>query len=722
SLIWFTITIILLLGVFSVLLSAKIMAQRRAEAALRQRNRELSLLNRVIAASAAEVETEALLATVCRKLAETFRLPQVAAAMLNEEKTQAVVVAEYLAEGRPSGLHAIIPVPGNPSFEYLMTHKKPLAIADAQHDPLLAPVHDLMHQRGTVSLLLLPLLVEGEVVGSIGLDATEPRPFSADEIELAQRVAEAVSGALARTRLTETHRLLMQAINQSVDTIAITDTEGHITYINPAFERTTGYTRQEALGENLIDLLKSGAHDREFYRHIVDTLRRGQTWQGRVVNRKKDGTRYTDDVIVSPVFNERGEITHYISIQRDISRLIELEEQFHQAQKMEAIGQLTAGIAHDFNNLLTTINGFAELLRFQLAPTDPSVEMVDKIIQAGEQAARLISQLLAFSRKQVIRPRPVNLNQVILGMQGLLHSTLGRPDISLKIHLADDLWPIKADPTQLEQVILNLASNARDALPNGGSVTITTQNMVVDKHLNGHTIKMLPGQYVCLRVEDDGIGMPEDVRAHIFEPFFTTKEVGKGTGLGLASVYGIVRQAGGYIEVETAEGQGSTFTVYWPVIERAVQPAARPTREPGRETILLVEDDASVRGLIKRYLEEQGYHLLIASNGTEALQLAQQYSSPIHLLLTDVVMPEVNGLALADRLIAMYPGMKVIFMSGYPREEVLAPGRWRGTYEFLSKPVSPSTLSKRVRAILDGQRPAQPSPDGLNGNSAIRQQ
>jgi len=565
-----------------------VIRRKRAEEEIRRRNRELTLLNRVIAASVASPEPEEVLETACRELAWAFDVPQAAAALLNDQKTEAVVVAEYLAEGRPPALGKTIPVKGNPSFQYLLTHKAPLAVDDAQHDPRLAPIHDLMRQRGTISLLILPLVIEGEVVGSLGLDAIEPRPFLAEEISLAWSVADQVAGVLARARLVEERR--------------------------------------------------------------------------------------------------------------------QLEEQYHQAQKMEAVGRLTAGIAHDFNNLLTAINGFAELLQLQLSPYDPAHELVSKIRSSGRRAADLIRQLLAFSRKQIIAPQVLDLNAVVVEMDRMLRRIIGE-DIELETILAPELWPVEADPAQMEQVIVNLVVNARDAMPEGGRLTIETTNVVIDKeHAAGH-LETKPGEHVQLVISDTGVGMSPEVLAHIFEPFFTTKGMGKGTGLGLATVYGIVRQSGGDIWVYSEEGRGTTFRIYLPRASGVAQPLPHPEAgkemPSGGETILLVEDDRDVRELAQRVLQRQGYTVLEARDGREAMRLATSHSGPIHLLLTDVVMPGISGMALADRLTADRPDIKVLFMSGYTDNAIAHHGVLDPGITLLQKPFSPMDLARRVRALLD---------------------
>jgi CheY-like chemotaxis protein len=371
---------------------------------------------------------------------------------------------------------------------------------------------------------------------------------------------------------------------------------------------------------------------------------------------------------------------------------------------MEAIGRLTAGIAHDFNNLLTAINGFAELLQVELLPDDPLREMTDKILHSGRHAADLVRQLLIFSRKQIIEPRVLGLNTVVAEMNKMLQRIIGE-DIELNPLLAPDLWMIKADPTQMEQVILNLAVNARDAMPEGGRLTIETANVIINEAYATAHLSPQPGEYVLLAISDNGVGMSQEVKAHLFEPFFTTKDRGKGTGLGLATVFGIVKQNGGDIWVYSEEGLGTAFKIYLPRAEKATLPLA--SREigaempTGSETILLVEDDMAVREVARRILQRQGYSVLEAQNGQEALRLMAHHPGPIDLLLTDVVMPGMSGKALAEQGLALIPHLKTLFMSGYTDETIAHHGVIDPGVAFLQKPFSPVSLARKVRAALD---------------------
>ncbi len=678
-----------------------------------QRNRELSLLNRVIAATAAAASQgiEPVLQAVCCELALAFEVPQAAAALFNKGKSEAVVVAEYLAPGRPSALGETILVADNPASQHLLALKTPLVIPapgagtveDAQTDPRQTPMHDLMRRWGTVSLLLLPLLVEGDVVGSLGIHAVEPRRFTAEEVDLARRVAEQVSGALARARLEETQQLLSTAVEQAAETMIITDTHDAILYVNPAFERISGYSRGEVLAQTP-GLLKSGKHDAAFYDELWETISAGQVWQGRLVNRKKDGSLYTEEATITPVRNRAGEIVSYVTVKRDVTHELRLEEQFRQAQKMEAVGRLAGGIAHDFNNLLTVIHLSTRLLERQLHPEDPLRPHVQLIREAGQRATSLTEQLLTFSRREIIEPRVVNLNQVVGELDKMLQRLIGE-DVELTVHSAQDLWLVRIDPGQVEQVIVNLAVNARDAMPSGGKLTIEMANVVLDEAYAATHLEVEPGEYVLLAVRDTGMGMDEEVKACLFEPFFTTKEKGQGTGLGLATVFGIVKQNGGHIWVYSEVGQGTTFKIYLPRVAGGLPAPARPPQQPaaarGAETLLLVEDEPLVRTMTRDILLDLGYRVLTAGDGVEALQVAEAHQGLIHLLLTDVVMPRMNGKELADRLRSSRPEMRVLYTSGYTDNSVAHHGVLAEGTHLLSKPFEVEALARKVREVLD---------------------
>ena len=371
---------------------------------------------------------------------------------------------------------------------------------------------------------------------------------------------------------------------------------------------------------------------------------------------------------------------------------------------MESVGQLASGIAHDFNNLLTVINGMSELVLAQVSQDDPVHADVQEIHRAGERAATLTRQLLAFSRQQILESRVLSLNTVVAGMESLLRRFLGE-DIDLVVVPTPGVGGVKADPGQIEQVITNLAVNARDAMPQGGQVTIETQNVTItEDDARQIGVTMPPGSYVRLAVRDSGVGMDEATRAHIFEPFFTTKGPGKGTGLGLSTVYGIVKQSHGFIWVYSEVGRGTSFKIYLPqVTEAAGTDRPRPTvvSSSGTETILLVEDSLGLRKLATRFLERAGYTVLRAASGEEALRLLERHEEPVHLLLSDVVMPGMSGRLLAEQLVQIRPGMKVLYMSGYTSDTILRHGILEAQVPFLNKPFTAAALLRKVREVLD---------------------
>jgi PAS domain S-box-containing protein len=501
---------------------------------------------------------------------------------------------------------------------------------------------------------------------------------------------------------------LTTAIEQSAEAVVITDIKGTIQYVNPAFSQITGYSREEVLGQN-VRILKSGEQDASFYQGLWGTILKGQIWHGELVNRRKDGSLYTQEMNIAPVRNERGEITHFIATQQDVTARKGLELQLWQAQKMEAVGRLAGGVAHDFNNLLTIINGYSQLIVEGLEPNSTLKPLATEVQKAGERAAGLTRQLLAFSRRQVLAPEILDLNVVITNIEKMLRRLLGE-DIEFRTLCDPALWHVRADRGQVEQILMNLVVNARDAMPQGGRLTIETSNAQLDAAYPRSHAHVIPGHYALLLISDTGIGMDSVTQARIFEPFFSTKEHGKGTGLGLATVYGIVKQSGGYIWVYSEPGRGTTFKVYFPRVEGEAEPR-RPTpaqaeSRPCTETILVVEDEPAVREFAARVLQSNGYKVLVASNPEEAVGVSDQYKETIHLLLTDVVMPMLSGRQLVDHLAFSRPEMKVLYMSGYSDDTIVHRGVTREGAAFLEKPFTPKGLLRRVREVLAR------SPDG----------
>lgn len=495
-----------------------------------------------------------------------------------------------------------------------------------------------------------------------------------------------------------------QALNSADNAVLITDIDGTIEWTNEAFTTLTGYSEQEALGKNPRDLVKSGKHSKEFYKNLWDTILSGKVWRGEFINKRKDGSLYHEEETITPVTDSHGRIKHFIAIKTDISDRKKLEEQLRQSQKMEAVGQLAGGIAHDFNNLLTVINGYADMLLVAKSDGDVEINELTQIRQAGQRAASLTRQLLAFSRRQILEPEILSLNTVINNTEKMLRRLIGE-NIFLETSLDADISNCEADPGQMEQVIMNLCINARDAMPAGGRLLIETSNIVLDKeYLKSHQ-GVKPGNYVMMSFTDNGTGMEKEVRERIFEPFFTTKEEGKGTGLGLSTVYGIVKQSGGNIWVYSEPGQGTTFKIYLPAAGEQKRSAKSKqedlVRLHGTETILVVEDDDNVRRVVERSLSKYGYNVLLAADGVEAVDAARKHHNNIDLLLTDVVMPKMSGKELADKIIVLYPEIKICFMSGYTDGAIVKNGILDSGINFIQKPFSPKLLVQKLRKILD---------------------
>jgi PAS domain S-box-containing protein len=505
---------------------------------------------------------------------------------------------------------------------------------------------------------------------------------------------EKIRGSAELKRGEAERATLVAAIEEAAEEILITDIGGNIRYCNRAFERVTGYARSEVTGRNP-RLLKSGQHDKDYYRQVWATILEGRVWSGRFTNRRKDGSVYETEGTIAPMHDETGRLTGFVSAWHDITERLRLESELRQAQKMESVGRLAGGVAHDFNNLLTVITGYSELLDAALKPVDPLQPYVKEIRAAGDRAASLIKQLLAFSRKQVIRPVVLDLNRLVDETQDMIRRLVGE-DIVVEIRQTHSLLLVSVDPAQITQILMNLAANARDAMPLGGRLTIQTGKPVDPD---------LPAS-VLLAVTDTGEGIPEEARQHLFEPFFTTKEPGRGTGLGLSSVYGIVRQSEGRIEVQSEPGKGTTFSIYLPAIdpESVIEPVPEaPTTAPGGRptgTVMVVEDQDEVRRLIVTVLEADGYNVLEAAGGDDALALSLRYSGTIHLLITDLIMPGMNGKQIAGLLVPMRPGMKVLYISGYSGDVLTRRGVVEPDFPYLQKPFTPQTLSARVHEVL----------------------
>ena len=505
-----------------------------------------------------------------------------------------------------------------------------------------------------------------------------------------------------RKRAEEELTRLGMAVDQAAEAIVVTDTKGNIEYVNPAFERITGYSRDEAVGSNM-RILKSGKHDERFYETMWAALSRGEVWQGRFVNRKKDGTLYDEEGTISPVRDPSGKVVNFVAGKRDITREVVLRTQVQTAQRMESVGTLAGGVAHDFNNALTGVLGFGEMLKKRLADDPKASADIDQILRSAERASTLTRQLLTFARRQVIEPVNLSLGNIVLDLSKLLRKVIGE-HIEIRTSLHKDLPSVFADPGQMEQILMNLCLNARDAMPSGGQVLIRTDVKTVD----GRYVKSRPyvkeGWYVLLAVSDTGIGMDGKTIERIFEPFFSTKGPEKGTGLGLAVVYGIVKQHNGFIHVSSELGRGTTFEILLPAV--AARPDARGVAKEervrgGSETILLAEDDESVRMLAERILKECGYKVLAVRNGEEAIGVVREKGGEINLAILDVMMPTKGGKEVFEDMHGSHPDLRVIYMSGYSADAIHESFILHAGVPFLQKPFSPGALARKVREVLD---------------------
>ena len=506
-----------------------------------------------------------------------------------------------------------------------------------------------------------------------------------------------------RHQLVEREELFRLISENAMDMIAVVDPDGRRLYNSPAFARILGFTDDELAGTSFYaHVHPDDVHTAQQAVKQATATNPGGTVQYRM--RHKDGTWHTIESGASAILNQQGKVEKFVVVNRDVSEQRQLEEKFRQAQKMEAVGRLSGGVAHDFNNLLGVIIGYAEFLQESLDPENDLRSSVDEILKAGKRAASLTRQLLAFSRQQVLDPKVLDVNVVVLDMDKMLRRLIGE-DIELSTVLGPDLGRLKADQSQLEQVLLNLVVNARDAMPQGGKLLIDTQNMIMDEaFVRRYPYPVQPGPYVCLTVTDSGIGMDAETKARAFEPFFTTKEKGKGTGLGLSTVYGVVKQSGGYIDIYSAPGAGTTFKIYLPRVDDALTadaPIGAATSFTGSETILLAEDESSLRTLTRNTLELCGYKVLEAKDGLEALEVSERFKGPIDLLLTDMVMPGMGGRQLAQELTRRRPEIRLAYMSGYTGQTVGSQGPVDPGSVFLLKPFTRELLTRKIREALD---------------------
>lgn len=557
-------------------------------------------------------------------------------------------------------------------------------IRDQRHPSERSGEYEDLHKDGSVVWIHTRVSVQTDASGQpIGI------------LELSHDITE-------ERRVKEALLLRDQAIQAASQGILITDNtqpDNPIVYSSPGFERMTGYKASEILGKNC-RFLSGKDTDPAAVKQLRDAIHEGRPCAVELLNYRKDGTPFWNALTIAPV-QPRGQITHFVGVQTDVTERRKLEEQFRQAQKMEAVGLLAGGVAHDFNNLLTVITGITDMALLSVAENDPLRADLQEILRAGDRAANLIQQLLTFSRRQVVTTEVLNLNTQLRDIQNLLQRLVGDP-ISLELQLDRNLGNVRLDPSQLEQVVMNLVVNARDAMPHGGKLHIRTQNVELDETFVAMSPTLTPGAFVLMEVSDTGIGMDASTQSRVFEPFFTTKPKGHGTGLGLSTVYGIVKQNGGAIRIQSELQVGTSFQIYLPRVSENVQrkQPARPTHKGGAEprTILIVDDEEALLHTARRILENAGYSVLTVSSGHEALQTLQEYDGKVHLVLTDVMMPGLNGPDLAAKIAASHPPVKILFASGFADDRLFH--LKNADTHFINKPYTIEQLTHKVREVL----------------------
>ncbi|HYG36233.1 MAG TPA: PAS domain S-box protein, partial [Clostridia bacterium] len=592
---------------------------------------------------------------------------------------------------------------------------KVVICADIAQDPSTEAWRDAALARGYRSLMALPLKQGMVTVGALVVYAKEPHYFSAIVTESLIEVATDLSFALElfernRQREIEQQQLRLQhsALEAAANAIMITDRQGVILWVNDAFTRLAGFARTEVIGRSP-RLLKSGAHSPEFYRSLWHTVVAGSVWQGSLTNRRKDGTLYDEEMTITPVRSHKGDITHFIAIKQDVTERKKLEQQFLRAQRMQSIGLLAGGLAHDLNNMLAPVLMALPLLK-QGLDIETRDHIIDTLEQSVKRGANVVQQVLTFARGVEVQRVPVQLKHLVREMARIAEETFPR-DISIRSNLPADLWPFLGDPTQIHQVLLNLAVNARDSMPEGGQLSFTARNVESRESRQFLGFAIPPGRYVSVSVADTGTGIRPEVLERIFEPFFTTKPAGKGTGLGLSTVLGIVKSHGGLVEVQSRLGAGSIFTVYLAAAPTEPTPENSPQKSAphqGRgETILVVDDEASIAEVAQSILEASGYKVITARDGKQGLSKLTQPGNEIKAILTDIMMPIMDGLALIRSARQLNLQLPIIVMTGlmnHPNEEDRAAQLQElGIQHILRKPFHAEELLARLYQALRGQ-------------------
>ena len=682
--------------------------RRENAAADRQlaRFRGLARLSGFIASS---LDLDRVLREIARAAAQLMGAPAVGL-WVADEPTRTLEPRAFSDEG----LAATYGRPRIPFGEglpgWVAAHRQAVLVPDVFADGRILAV-DWFRQHGFRSAYVVPIVLQDALLGVLALNGPAPFDLDPEDQELLESFVDQAALAIRNARLYEEARrardFLRSIAEHSPAGIVTTDVRGRVTYWSPRAEELLGYRADEVLGRRVAELQRGG---REAARALMARLRaedRIREHEAEILAR--DGRWVECRFSLALLRDSAGAEIGTLAILEDTSERKRLEAQLRQAQKMEAVGRLAGGIAHDFNNLLAVIMGHSDLIRSVLRKGDPRAHDVEQIRRAAERAATLTRQLLAFSRRQFLQPQVIDVNSLVGNLATMLRRLIGE-DIQLELRLDPDAGRVSADPGQLEQVIMNLTVNARDAMPRGGRVVLETAPVVLDQAFVAAHPGSTAGAHVRLSIHDTGCGMGPDVLAHLFEPFFTTKEPGRGTGLGLSTVYGIVKQHRGYIDVTSEPGQGSSFGVYLPRVEARPALGRASPRErlrPGaRETVLFVEDEVALRDLMQQVLAKGGYTVLAAGDGVEALAAVEGHSGPIDLVVTDVIMPRMNGPELATRLRVRDPGVRLLYVSGYTADQLRAQIDIGADATLLLKPFTSDGLLRKVREVLD--RPVPP--------------
>jgi PAS domain S-box-containing protein len=694
----------------AILIFRDISARERAQAKLRERFGQLEALYKMTEAISRAANLEEIYDEALNSLQRVLKADRASISLFSADGTIRFEACHGLSDEYRKA------VEGH-SWPSDGKNHQPVFVANVEQDAALRHLRERILAEGIHTLGFIPLIGRGNLLGKFMIYYNAPHQFTDEDGRLAQTIARNVAFAIERTAATEALRASEERFRQIAENIReifwMSDPkQSALLYVSPAYAEIWGrsceslYERPESFLEAILPEDRARVIAAQA-KQLAGEL----THEEYRITRPDGGVRWIGDRRF-PIKNESGQVYRIAGIAEDITErkrtdevLRKSEDQLRKSQRLEAVGRLAGGVAHDFNNMLTAIIGTTELAMLELHRDHPARKDLKEIKQTADRAANLTRQLLAFARQQISAPGILNLNDLIINLDKMLRRLIGE-DIELVMVPASDIGLIQVDAGQLEQVIVNLAVNARDAMPQGGSLVLQTANFTVAPEAAQQHPELAPGEYVVLTVRDTGLGMTEEVKARLFEPFFTTKEFGKGTGLGLATCYGVIKQNGGHIEVESEIGKGSTFRLYLPQITETA--ATRPQLDHagalphGSETVLLVEDEPTVREVATRMLREQGYNVLVAANGDEALQLARSRSNePIHLLVTDVVMPRLSGKAVADQLRAGRPDMKVLFISGYSDDTLIRHGAADTGLNFLQKPFSPSLLAYKIRDVLD---------------------